>query len=214
MSPVADPLSQWNDAGGDWQHLRLERQAPRYREIARLIDQYGAGGTVLDLGCGEGVLLGYLNLDRVSQYTGIEPSATAIASVVLKRPQDKAVRTTVDQYQPGAAHWNVIVMSEILYYLQDPVGTIEKFAGALAENGILIISIFQKQESSYPKALVRKFFNLLQRRNTGQGNRRCAQIVESHLRKRGYRIKESFEVESSAPSQPWRFYVVQPPVRG
>jgi 2-polyprenyl-3-methyl-5-hydroxy-6-metoxy-1,4-benzoquinol methylase len=213
MSTPADPLAQWNNAAGDWEGLRQARQAPRYREIARLVELYGPNGKVLDVGCGEGVLLDYLDLGKISQYTGIDPSATAVSRVVLKRALDKVERSTVEQYQPGQSSWDVIVLSEILYYLQDPTGTIDKFSGALTPNGILIISIFQRKDSLNPKALVRKWVNWLRHPGAGRGNRHCTRIVESHLQRRGYNMRERFEVAGADKSQPWRFYVVQAPVK-
>jgi 2-polyprenyl-3-methyl-5-hydroxy-6-metoxy-1,4-benzoquinol methylase len=211
MSTSASPLTNWNDASGDWQGLRQERQAARYREIARLVELYAPNGKVLDVGCGEGVLMDYLNLEKISQYTGIDPSATAVSNVVLKRSQDNVERTTVEQYQAGQLSCDVIVLSEVLYYLQDPVGIIEKFAGALTKNGVLIISIFQRKDRLTAKSLARKLVNWLRQPNGMLGNRHCTRIVEAHLQRRGYIMRERFEVVRGADSPPWRFYVVQIP---
>ncbi len=212
MSNPGDPLAKWNDAAGDWQDLRLQRQAPRYREIARLVELYGAKGKILDVGCGEGVLLDYLNLANVSQYTGIEASATAISGVILTRAQDKVERLTAEQYQPSPSSWDVVVLNEMLYYLQDPAAIIDKFARGLTKNGALVISICQKKDSLNARALARKLLLWLCLPGVVRGNRHCTRIVESHFQKGRYHVRDRFEVNGEIGMDPWRIYVVQPSI--
>jgi 2-polyprenyl-3-methyl-5-hydroxy-6-metoxy-1,4-benzoquinol methylase len=210
MSTTCDPLAKWNNAAGHWQGLRLQRQAPRYREIARLVELYGDKGKILDVGCGEGVLLDYLNLANVSQYTGIEASATAIGGVVLTRSQDKVERLTAEQYQPCPSSWDVVVLNEMLYYLRDPAAIIDKFAKGLTKNGVLLISICQKKDSLNAKALARKALLWLCRPGVVRGNRHCTRIIESHFQKGRYQVRDCFEVNGKIGMDPWRIYVVQP----
>jgi hypothetical protein len=50
-------MASWNNESGDWQGLRNEGEASRYSEIVKLIGRYAPKGKVLDVGCGEGVIL-------------------------------------------------------------------------------------------------------------------------------------------------------------
>jgi SAM-dependent methyltransferase len=209
MSAPANPLAQWNNDGGDWQGLRQPQQAPRYREIARLVELYGVNGAVLDVGCGEGVLLDYLDLGKISQYTGLDPSATAVNHIVLRRAQDRVERTVVESYAAAPSSWNVIIMSEILYYLDDPIAVLKKYWYYVAPGGVIIISIFQKAELSDPVAILRKLQKSITHPRAPRSNRHCTQMVEDYLRGNPQIELESHYVDNKKGSPPWRFWVAQ-----
>jgi len=41
-----------------------------------------------------------------------------------------------------------VVLNEVIYYLPDPIGTVQHYAGQLAQDGVLIISIYARTWSS------------------------------------------------------------------
>jgi 2-polyprenyl-3-methyl-5-hydroxy-6-metoxy-1,4-benzoquinol methylase len=133
----------WNDLSGDWQQLDTPEQAIRYRYIATAIRSAEAE-SVLDIGCGEGVLLEYLNGDVV--YTGIEPSALAAGRARLGRGtilHAQCEDVTLD------STYDAIVFNEVLYYLPDPLAMLEKFTARLNPGGVLIVSIYQIPQPWY-----------------------------------------------------------------
>jgi 2-polyprenyl-3-methyl-5-hydroxy-6-metoxy-1,4-benzoquinol methylase len=204
----------WNNESGDWQGLRNNDQSSRYREIVKLIRRYAANGRVLDVGCGEGVILDYLEPWTIAHYTGIEPSATAISNVPLKRPQDRALCCTIEQYQPESGRWNVVLFNEVLYYLDDPRAVVDKFAPALAPGGVMIISIFQKDQDHGLKALVKTLVKMIMFPKRPRSNRHCTGLVSKHLKRRGFMIRDTIDVPCSRGVNKWRVIVAEPPLAG
>jgi len=84
------------DDSGDWQGLDSPRQAPRYAAIADIINSFRPNGDVLDIGCGEAVLLNYLQNNF--NYHGIEPSAKAIRLALERNPTAKIYHSSSENF--------------------------------------------------------------------------------------------------------------------
>ena len=214
MKAAEKSVAGWNNESGDWQGLRNEGQASRYREIVKLIARHAPNGKVLDVGCGEGVILNYLDLLTIAQYTGIEPSSTAISNVHLERPQDSLVCCTIEQYRPEWNAWNVILFNEVLYYLEDPRAMIDKFTPALAPRGVMIISIFQKDQHLSLTALVKSVLKMILSPRRPRSNRHCSRQVEEHLERRAFKIRATIEVPCPGEAKTWRIIAAEPPFAG
>lgn len=95
-----------------------------------------AEGSVLDLGCGTGELVEFLN---GSDYTGVDFSYRAIEIARLSHPGKRFICDDFLGYDLGAyiARVNTIVMLEVLEHLDDPVAACE-LAKRLADKRIVI----------------------------------------------------------------------------
>ena len=77
----------WDEQFGNskWAYLADETQREHYDKIIDLYLQHAAGRTILDIGCGEGLLYRYFS-DRIElgpdQYTGIDISEVAVRHFV------------------------------------------------------------------------------------------------------------------------------------
>src|SRR5690348_2638445 len=100
----------------DWQNLYRMAEWPRYRAIANLINAFGpTNPTVLDVGCGAGLLFNHLN--RGTVYTGIEPSQEACTAA--QRPENglfEIIQATAETLPLSKQTWDFVVLSEVLYY--------------------------------------------------------------------------------------------------
>lgn len=103
--------------------------------------------SILDVGCGEGLLAGKLRLLSYADYLGLDVSAEAIAQA--GRLADDRTRFTVaqaDSFDPGRT-FNVIVFNQSLYYLPEPAAILARYQRFLAPGGRFIISMVDTPRS-------------------------------------------------------------------
>jgi hypothetical protein len=76
-------------------------------ENRAVIDALGyRGGSVLDVGCGSGLFLDYVEPDA---YLGIDPSAGMLASMKAKHPHAETIQARFEAFYSGARRFDLIV---------------------------------------------------------------------------------------------------------
>ena len=128
-------------AAGRWDYLGQLSELARFSVLAGYICHLKPGGTVLDTGCGQGVLLRRLPVSCYSRYVGIDLSASAI-SVAQEHANERSTFLVADceEYSP-AEQFDVMVFNEVLCCLRDPLGTVERYARSLNPGGLLLVSL-------------------------------------------------------------------------
>jgi 2-polyprenyl-3-methyl-5-hydroxy-6-metoxy-1,4-benzoquinol methylase len=128
-------------AAGRWDFLAQLSELGRFSILAGYICHLKPGGSVLDTGCGQGVLLRRLPSSCYSKYVGIDVSGSAI-SVAQKQQNERSTFLAADceEYSP-AEHFDVIVFNEVLCCLRDPLRTVERYARSLNPGGLLLVSM-------------------------------------------------------------------------
>ena len=128
-------------AAGRWDFLAGLSELARFSVLAGYICHLKPGGTVLDTGCGQGVLLHRLPSSCYSRYVGIDVSGSAI-SVAQEQGNERSTFLAADceEYSP-AEHFDVIVFNEVLCCLRDPLRTVERYARSLNPGGLLLVSL-------------------------------------------------------------------------
>jgi 2-polyprenyl-3-methyl-5-hydroxy-6-metoxy-1,4-benzoquinol methylase len=121
-------------------------ELPRYSIIAGYLQYLKPGGSVLDVGCGEGLLQQRLGLSGYSKYVGIDISETAI-NEASSRQDEKTSFICADAvtYTPNEL-FDVIVFNEALYYFDEPLKMVGKYIQYLNENGIFITCLYLNSE--------------------------------------------------------------------
>ncbi len=170
------PLSkeQWEEEydGGVWDYLAGDEEAARYRAILELIDdalaQPGrparadasgpADRAVLDVGCGEGVLVDFLRAAggrEPLRYTGLDLSERAIETARAARGGDRTrfLIADAERWAPAPAppadpastpeRYDAIVLNECLYYFHEPLKTLRRYLGALTPGGVVVVSMYE-----------------------------------------------------------------------
>jgi 2-polyprenyl-3-methyl-5-hydroxy-6-metoxy-1,4-benzoquinol methylase len=128
-------------AAGRWDCLGELSELARFSVLAGYICHLKPGGTVLDTGCGQGVLLRRLPVSCYSKYVGIDVSASAI-SVAQEHANERSTFLAADceQYSP-TEQFDVMVFNEVLCCLRDPLGIVARYARSLNPGGLLLVSL-------------------------------------------------------------------------
>ena len=128
-------------AAGRGDYLAELSELARFSVLAGYICHLKPGGTVLDTGCGQGVLLRRLPVSGYSKYVGIDLSGSAI-SVAREHANERSTFLAADceEYSP-AEQFDVIVFNEVLCCLRDPLATVERYARSLKPGGLLLVSL-------------------------------------------------------------------------
>jgi 2-polyprenyl-3-methyl-5-hydroxy-6-metoxy-1,4-benzoquinol methylase len=150
---LAQSVQDWEAqyAAGRWDFLTQLSELPRYSVLAGYVCHLSRGGAVLDVGCGQGILLRSLPDAAYSKYVGIDLSASAIAAAQEQRrelqqpePQQNERSTFLsadcESYVPGEK-FDVIVFNEVLYYLRDSRQLVERYAQSLRGGGVMLVSM-------------------------------------------------------------------------
>jgi 2-polyprenyl-3-methyl-5-hydroxy-6-metoxy-1,4-benzoquinol methylase len=118
----------------------------RYGVVAEYLLRLLPGGSVLDTGCGPGILAGLLKGSSL-HYTGIDISEEAVALARKNHPelQDRFHAVALDQFEPGE-RFDALTAIEILYYL-DAGAFFSHCSRLLKPGGHLIVTMYDFAES-------------------------------------------------------------------
>jgi 2-polyprenyl-3-methyl-5-hydroxy-6-metoxy-1,4-benzoquinol methylase len=127
----------------NWDYLAGIGETPRYSLVAGYIHKLMRRGHILDAGCGEGVLIDYLDLSRV-QYSGFDLSPTAIDRARQRYDAVNLVSSPIETFVPPAnEHYDIVVFNEVLSQVEHPIKELERFSAFLKPGGHFIVSLFQ-----------------------------------------------------------------------
>ena len=134
-------------AGGQWEALGKLAEMPRYAVIAGYFRSLGTATSVLDVGCGAGQLAGWLSQVRPLHYVGVDLSAVAIDQARSCVPAGSRLEVAdAASFDPGET-FDVIVLNEMLYYMEHPDRLLRRYGGFLAPNGAFIVSMLRSTRS-------------------------------------------------------------------
>ncbi|MGN5380944.1 class I SAM-dependent methyltransferase [Streptomyces lasalocidi] len=133
---------------GRWDYLVGPAEQARYIELVRHIESNRAQ-TVLDVGCGSGILRKFLGEPFQGRYVGVDWAHSAL--VDCTRTRDDLFICADATRLPFRAKFHAVVLSEVLYYLDDPIGVIDYLLNYVQSNGHLLISLYRPPLDRHPK---------------------------------------------------------------
>jgi 2-polyprenyl-3-methyl-5-hydroxy-6-metoxy-1,4-benzoquinol methylase len=102
--------------------------------------------TILDVGCGEGLLLDYLDRWGYQRYVGIDFSDVALRNA-SKRADSKTyfISGLAETFVPDG-QFDSIIFNECLYCFADPMQVMRRYEHYLTRDGVMLVSLFTKTE--------------------------------------------------------------------
>lgn len=142
-----DRESRWNReyAEGGWDWLRNLDELAHHCVLAGYVSYLKPGGSLLDVGCGEGVFQEQLR-GAASRYLGID------FEEAVKKAQAKITTTTrfavadMNEFTTTET-FDVIVFNESIYYLHDLMAGLQRYEQFLAADGVVLISMHGKERN-------------------------------------------------------------------
>ena len=108
----------------------------RDRLIRRLVTRHSDGGSLLEVGCGFGYLLG--SFDRRWQLYGTDISAHAAAIAQRRLPHAHVLAADLQQGIPFLKRFDVLIAVNVMEHLPDPQSAAAGIAQAVRPGGIVV----------------------------------------------------------------------------
>jgi 2-polyprenyl-3-methyl-5-hydroxy-6-metoxy-1,4-benzoquinol methylase len=163
-SPRLDAAA-WDDeyATEQWARLHTIEELSRYSLIVGYCAFLRQGGSVLEVGCGEGVLARRVLSAGVARYLGIDLSAQAIAAAQAAEIAGcDFVAADAETYQPPPGQqFDVLIFNESLYYFKQPGREVSRYSECLTPDGIVIVSLQNVVRSHQIWSMLRRGFKTL-----------------------------------------------------
>lgn len=121
--------------------LSSQKEDGRYGALLQILRRYDRG-SMLDLGCGDGLLWKDYRPLSNSSLVGVDYSATAVAKAnALNLPNCRFNCGDYRTFLPDQ-QISVVVFNESLYYIDDFLDALKKSSEWLTENGAIVVSMF------------------------------------------------------------------------
>lgn len=136
-------LSQYKR--GDWDYCRSIDELARYMVIVGYMHSMykHKSPTVLDVGCGYGLLLELLSPFGFESYLGVDLSSEAIKRAEPLVTGNAKFEVADFEKWEAPRSFDIIVFNESLMYAKRPVDVLLRYSRSLNENGLMIVSIFR-----------------------------------------------------------------------
>lgn len=148
------------------------RELARYSVLIGYLRARGGAPSVLDVGCGVGLLRERLPADAVGRFVGTDPSEVAIARAREAHPGDEFAVTDMPDVALGP--FDVVVCNEMLYYAEDLDALLARLHDLLVPGGWLLSSIVRHPgDMTLHRALDQRFSQrdaVVVQSRTGPGN--------------------------------------------
>ncbi len=138
--------------------------------IAAFAARLAPGGRVLDVGCGEGLLVDHLRPRGYRRYLGIDLAAAAVEQAASRRDDATAFLVADGEAAPPAGPWDVVVFNESVYYFREPLAAVCRYEEVLAPGGAFVVSTFRSRRADAVLRGLRRRYRLLE--ETAVSNRK------------------------------------------
>ncbi|WP_452220319.1 class I SAM-dependent methyltransferase [Lacinutrix salivirga] len=146
---------RWNSQykNGKWEKLKGKEEAERYKTIGDFVLKSAPNNaTLLELGCGEGILLHYLKAVNYKKYIGIDFSQVSITSAkTLNYKNTEFICADIHTYKPELL-FDAIIFNESFYYIHknERAKVLNTVLAHLKPNGLVINSVYKDKFNCWP----------------------------------------------------------------
>lgn len=150
--PETRPVTTWDAAYADGQleYYGGIEELGRYSIIGGYVGWFAATAgsrvSVLDVGCGTGLLRERLGNAGVDRYVGVDVSEQAIDAARRRGGGDERTKWVVGDVTDtrlAVEPADVVIVNEVLYYAPDPVAFLRRIGSLVRPGGIVLLSIWR-----------------------------------------------------------------------
>lgn len=144
------PRAQWEAEyqTGHWDYLSGGKERPAQMVVLGYALLRHASPSVLDVGCGDGMLFDMMQHFPLAEYHGLDSSDEAIVRARRRVARNRGAgvaevdftRADFESYTP-TRQYDVIVFNNSLMYAEDPLWLLERFANTLTHDGFIVASL-------------------------------------------------------------------------
>jgi 2-polyprenyl-3-methyl-5-hydroxy-6-metoxy-1,4-benzoquinol methylase len=131
-------------AGEQWDYLGSINEAPRFGIVAAYCRTLAPAGSLLEIGCGEGLLVQHLGRDGFRAYAGVDISAVAISRAVRFADANTTFLAADAETCVPDGTFDVVVFNEILEYFQDALALVRRYERYLEPDGHFVVSLYDE----------------------------------------------------------------------
>ena len=140
---------RWNKQykSGRWDSLKSELEAKRYYQILDYLKEFApASPSILDIGCGDGVLNRRMEGFSFDYFLGVDFSSVSIEKAKNQNfPKAEFLAEDAIKFQPKQS-FDAIIFNEVFYYIPESEKSkvLNLMLDHLTPNGVMISSIFRE----------------------------------------------------------------------
>lgn len=137
-------LAEWQSAyqSGRFDYFSSLQELPRYAMLAGYLTMFAEGRSLLDVGCGKGLLRAHLAGLDFASYTGIDLSSAAI-DAAQTLADGRTVFICGDVTEVDLAPVQIVVLNEVLYFAPDPSRMLDAVDRALGGEGLVLTCMWR-----------------------------------------------------------------------
>jgi 2-polyprenyl-6-hydroxyphenyl methylase/3-demethylubiquinone-9 3-methyltransferase len=137
-------VSEWDRAysSGQLAYFGDMDELARYSILTGYVRHLGGQPTIVDIGCGGGLLRRHLQGLPFASYLGIDISDVAVRQA-MTLADDRTTFVCDDVITSDIPAADVIVLNEVLYFVEDPGALLGRIATVLHPGGRLMVSMWR-----------------------------------------------------------------------
>ena len=129
---------------GIWDYLTGVEELSRFSVIAGYCKYFKPDADIIEIGCGEGLLMQRLCKNSFHSFIGIDISEEAIKRAnQQKKEKSEFIATDAMLFNPQKKY-DIVIFNECTIYFEDPAKLILKYLGHIKQDGLIVVSIFRE----------------------------------------------------------------------
>jgi 2-polyprenyl-6-hydroxyphenyl methylase/3-demethylubiquinone-9 3-methyltransferase len=119
------------------------RQLARYSILLGYVGHIGPDRSILDFGCGAGVLAARAQSLPFSRWVGIDHASTAVEKARAAAPDERIEFLVAKEPPADLGEFDIVVCNEVLNCLPDPEAFLDRLTRHVAPGGHLLVSLWR-----------------------------------------------------------------------
>lgn len=143
--PSVWTMDRWGSAygGGSLDYFASVVELGRYSVLAGYVGHFGRGASMLDVGCGTGLLRSRIADEWIGRYIGVDPTVEAIERArTLDAPQTTFVVGTMDDVRDQGP-FDIVLCNEVISMVPDGAAFADDLVSVTRPGGHLLTSIWR-----------------------------------------------------------------------